>query len=127
MRRGAQKNPKPSHEERVKKREDEALAARVRRREILPVDRSKIHSRSAIPSVLDYYEDQCFTCKDCGKQERWTARRQKRWYEEQGGEIEAIAVRCRACRNIEQERRNNARRVHLEGLTRKAAMTDAKL
>jgi hypothetical protein len=65
---------------------------------IIAVDRSKIISRCAIPKIPEYYRDTWFTCKDCGAQELWTAKQQQRWYEEQGGEIEAFAVRCHSCR-----------------------------
>src|SRR6267154_6713005 len=51
----------------------------------------------------------------------WTAKQQKRWYEEQCGEIEAVAIRCRACRRKEKSRRELARNVHLDGLARKRA------
>jgi hypothetical protein len=89
----------------------------------IPVDRSKVYSRSAIPKVPRFYRDTWFSCKDCGKQELWTAKQQKIWYEEQGGEIEAIAVRCNACRRGERARREAARKVHLEGIARKAAIS----
>ena len=85
---------------------------------IIPVDRTKIFSSNVLPTIPDYYRDRWFTCKDCDKEDLWTAKQQQRWYEERGGEIEAIAVRCRACRISEKERKANARKVHLEGLKR---------
>ncbi|MDK2124379.1 zinc-ribbon domain containing protein [Parachitinimonas caeni] len=45
-----------------------------------------------------WYEDLPFVCRDCGKQEVWTARQQQWWYEEVKGSVWATAVRCRACR-----------------------------
>src|SRR5690349_17748345 len=81
-------------------------------------DRSKIFSRSVLPSVPDYYRDRWFECKICGTRELWTAQQQKIWYEEQGGEIEAIAIHCRECRRKEKARKAEARRVHQEGLAR---------
>ena len=86
---------------------------------IIAVDRSKVFSRSVLPKIPDYYRDTWFTCKDCGEQDLWTAKQQKRWYEEQGGEIEAIAIRCRACRRKEKLRRETARKIHFEGMARK--------
>ncbi len=86
---------------------------------IIAVDRSKVFSRSVLPKIPDYYRDTMFTCKDCGEQELWTAKQQQRWYEEQDGEIEAIAIRCRACRRKEKLRRDTARNIHLGGLARK--------
>ena len=87
----------------------ERLEAGLADGSILPVDASKIVSRSAIPDIPDYYRDRHFHCKDCGKGETWTAAQQKRWHEEQGGEIEAIAVRCRDCRRARRDRRSELR------------------
>lgn len=90
---------------------------------VIAVDRSKIFSRSVLPAIPDYYRDTLFTCKDCGEQEVWTAQQQQRWYEEQGGEIEAVAIRCRACRRKETLRRDTARKIHSEGIARKRNAT----
>jgi predicted RNA-binding Zn-ribbon protein involved in translation (DUF1610 family) len=99
------------------------LLTGLRKGTIIAVDRSKIFSRSVLPRIPDYYRDTLFTCKDCGEQELWTARQQQRWYEEQRGEIEAIAIRCRACRRKEKLRRDTARKIHLEGIARKRNAT----
>lgn len=66
-----------------------------------------------------YYVDAPFRCKDCGKEEVWTATQQKWWYEIAKGYVYSTATRCRSCRRKEQARRKEARRVHLEGLSRK--------
>ena len=100
-----------------------AIAAALNEGTIIAVDRSKIVSPSVIPTIPDYYRDTWFTCKDCGAQELWTARQQQRWYEEQGGAIETIAIRCHACRHKEKLRREAARKTHLEGLARKRNAT----
>ena len=63
-----------------------------------------------------YYFDKHFTCKDCGSSELWTAKQQKWWYEIAKGSINSTAVRCRPCRKIEQNRKIEARKIHLEGL-----------
>ncbi len=99
--------------------EKAALLPSLRKGTMIAADRSRINSRCAVPEIPDYYRDTSFTCKDCGAQEVWTAKQQQRWYEEQGGEIEAIAVRCHACRRKEKLRRATARKVHLEGLARR--------
>lgn len=70
-----------------------------------------------------YYLDKAFTCRDCGSAELWTAKQQKWWYEVAKGNINSTAVRCRACRRREQERRAEARRIHLEGLEKKHSRT----
>jgi len=105
--------------------EKERIEHRVglKRGTIIAVDKSKVCSHSVLPTIPDFYRDTWFTCIDCGEKELWTARQQQRWYEEQGGEIEAIAIRCRTCRRQEKSRQATARRVHLEGLARKRKAT----
>jgi hypothetical protein len=73
-----------------------------------------------------YYLDKPFTCIDCGKSEVWAATQQKWWYEIAKGDIQTTAVRCRNCRRKERERKNEARRIHLEGLERKKAKQAAR-
>jgi hypothetical protein len=73
-----------------------------------------------------YYIDIAFRCVDCGKEEVWTGSQQKWWYEIAKGFVYSSAVRCRACRRKEQARRNEARRVHLEGVARKNQARTAK-
>jgi hypothetical protein len=63
-----------------------------------------------------YYVDTPFRCVDCNKEEIWTGTQQKWWYEVAKGFVYSTAIRCRACRRKERERRSQARRVHLEGL-----------
>jgi len=109
--------------ERESELERAELLAGLKHGTIIAVDRSTVFSRSAIPKIPDYYRDARFTCKDCGEQDLWTAKQQQRWYEEQGGEIEAIAIRCHACRRKEKLRRETARKIHLEGLARKRNAT----
>lgn len=74
----------------------------------------------SLPDYVErgYYLDKPFTCKDCGKQEVWTATQQKWWYETAKGGVWTTATRCRACRRRERGRRDEARRVHLAGLLR---------
>jgi len=66
-----------------------------------------------------FYVDHPFTCKDCKKEEIWTATQQKWWYEVAKGEVFSGAIRCRACRQRERDRRTEARRVHLEGMAKR--------
>ena len=66
-----------------------------------------------------YYLDKPFTCGECRKQEVWTATQQKFWYEVAKGGVWTTARLCRPRRRRECERRNEARRVHLEGIVRK--------
>ena len=68
-----------------------------------------------------YYLNRPFICKDCDKQEIWTATQQKWWYEVVKGDVFSAAARCRACRRRERERKVRARQTHLDGLARKRA------
>lgn len=71
-----------------------------------------------------YYTDIAFQCRNCQKQEVWTAAQQKWWYEVAKGHVESCANRCRACRKIARDRKAEARRIHLEGLAKKKALPD---
>ena len=92
----------------------------------IPVNKARVFSRCAVPRIPDFWRDQPFTCKLCGKTEVWTARQQRQWYEEQGGEIEAIAIHCHDCRRELRKRKAAARKVHLEGLERKRLVQTSK-
>ena len=70
-------------------------------------------------TLRGYYLDKPFTCTDCGKNETWTATQQKWWYEVAKGEVNTTAIRCRECRRRERSRKEEARRIHLEGLANK--------
>jgi hypothetical protein len=67
-----------------------------------------------------FYVDRPFRCVDCGKEEVWTGTQQKWWYEVAKGFVYTTAVRCRLCRRKKREQSEESRRVHLEGLERKA-------
>ena len=69
----------------------------------------------------EFYVDRPFVCKDCGRAEVWTATQQKWWYEAAKGDVWRVAVRCRACRRRERERKAAARRIQREGMARKRA------
>jgi hypothetical protein len=66
-----------------------------------------------------FYVDKVVVCRNCGKEEVWSAENQKWWYEVAKGNINTEAVRCRACRDKEKARKDAARKVHLEGLANK--------
>jgi hypothetical protein len=71
-----------------------------------------------VPDFLDrgFYLDTPFRCKDCDKEEIWTATQQKWWYEVAKGYVYSTAVRCRPCRRRERIRKQEARETHLQGL-----------
>jgi Probable zinc-ribbon domain len=68
---------------------------------------------------LGYYLDRPFNCAGCHSPELWTAAQQKWWYEEAKGGLWTIAKFCRTCRHQERIRRDEARRIHLEGMAKK--------
>ncbi len=74
----------------------------------------------------EYYIDKPFKCKDCGKDEIWTATQQKWWYEVAHGDVWTTATRCRACRRKEAARKAAARKVHLEGVAQRKASKEAR-
>ena len=63
--------------------------------------------------IRGYYRDIVFKCKDCLKEEVWSATRQKWWYEIAKGDLWTTATRCNSCRRKERERKAEARRIHL--------------
>ncbi|OUS29203.1 hypothetical protein A9Q99_08800 [Gammaproteobacteria bacterium 45_16_T64] len=76
------------------------------------------HNNTYGPVPL-FYVDIPFECRDCGSDELWTAKQQKWWYEVVKGDINSVAIRCKKCRKLEQQRKVEARKVHLDGLTKK--------
>lgn len=91
----------------------------------MPVDFSKLKANNSYglsPFALrGYYVDQPFTCCDCAATCVWTAEQQRWWYETIGGSQDAIAKRCRPCRQRERQRKELARQVSQAGLLRKQA------
>ena len=69
-----------------------------------------------------YYEDRPFTCRDCGKDQVWTATQQKWWYEIAKGGPSTTATRCRPCRKRERDRAAAHKQRTEEGIARKAAL-----
>ncbi len=86
----------------------------------LPVDASKLNMGNTYDSPPEFYYDIEFTCQDCGSIEIWKASQQKWWYEEAGGYFFTTAIRCRACREKERTRKEEARKTHREGIQRKS-------
>lgn len=82
-------------------------------------DASKLSHNNTYGTLPKFYIDKVVACRQCGTEEVWPAERQKWWYEEAKGNINTTAVLCRACRNIDKQRKAEARRIHLEGLEKK--------
>jgi hypothetical protein len=87
------------------------------------VDRSALapDNSYSVPAFVErgYYVDLPFECQDCGEPQTWTAAQQKWWYEVAKGNVWTTARLCRPCRRRERVRREESRRVSLEGLERK--------
>ena len=91
------------------------------------VNHSRVHSRSVMPAFPLWYADKNFTCRDCGKQEIWTARQQQWWDEVAKGEIETFAIRCRTCRRRKREADETTTRCIRQSRLRRAHERAAKL
>ena len=66
----------------------------------VPADKSRLSHINTYGALPDYYIDKPFQCRDCGKEEIWRAADQKWYFEEAKGHIDALAVRCNACRKL---------------------------
>ena len=103
------------------KRKLDSERAEAYRNRFVPVDKNKLNLGNSYETPQDYYRDLDFTCVDCGSNETWLAEQQKWWYEAAKGDVWRVAVRCRACRRRERERKAAARRIQREGMARKRA------
>ena len=85
----------------------------------LPVDKEKWGvNDNTYSSPPDYYYDEEYKCRGCGKYEVWTAEKQKNWYEELEKNINSIAVHCQVCRAHIQAIKEEQKR-HMEGMKNK--------
>ena len=118
---------KAKKQARIEKRNNPVIqpitAAWVAEHGWIPIDRTAFapHNSFDVPDFvqLGYYFDRPFDCVGCNSPEIWTATQQKWWYEEAKGNLFSIAKFCRSCRQKEQARRAEARRIHLEGIANK--------
>ncbi len=90
---------------------------------VVPVDFSKLQANNSYGlsafAQRGYYVDRPFTCCDCGAACVWTAEQQRWWHETVGGSQDAIAKRCRPCRQRERQRKELARQVAQAGWLKK--------
>ncbi|ABC31270.1 conserved hypothetical protein [Hahella chejuensis KCTC 2396] len=112
------KEIKAARLERVKRSEVDVYSEVVPKG-ALPANTEILREINPLERLPNFYIDRHFICKDCESHEIWTAKQQKWWYEIARGSIASKAVRCRSCRYKEKRRKEEARRVHLEGLARK--------
>ena len=103
------------------KREAKERAKRLKGQVLVNPSLLRPTNSYSTPDFVDreFYVDRPFRCKDCEKAEVWTASQQKWWYEVAKGDVWTVAIRCRACRRAERDRKAQARRIHQEGLVKK--------
>ena len=82
-------------------------------------DEKKLKHNNTYGRLPRFYVDKVVVCRQCGTEEVWPAERQKWWYEIAKGSINTDAVLCRACRDIKKQRKEEARRIHMEGVRKK--------
>jgi len=136
MKSNKQKRSEISARKKAKREKEEiraAQAARAARLQLVrkarpggeaPVNEAKLRPNNSysIPAFVERgtYVPIEFACKNCGKVETWTAEQQKWWYEIAKGDVFTTATMCRPCRRKERARRDEERRIHLEGVARKS-------
>ena len=81
------------------------------------VDESKVRHHSLYFKIPSVYRDKKFNCRICDKEGIWTARQQKWWYEEAGGNLETTAVHCRECRD-KKNRVKREQKEHMEEMAK---------
>ena len=82
----------------------------------IPADQQELVHNNTYGPLPSFYIDKVIVCRQCAVEEVWPAERQKWWYEVAKGDINTDAIFCRACREKEKKRKNEARHVHREGL-----------
>ncbi|HPF59773.1 MAG TPA: zinc-ribbon domain containing protein [Candidatus Competibacteraceae bacterium] len=70
----------------------------------IPADHAKLAHINTYGSLPDFYLDQPFICRVCGKREIWKATDQKWYYEDAKGHIDARAVECHHCRKAKKSK-----------------------
>ncbi len=85
----------------------------------IAVDRNELRHNNTYGALPYFYMDKLVICQDCDKEEVWTARKQKWWYEEAKGNINTEAIYCKDCRSKKKAHKEKVRGLHLEGIRRK--------
>ncbi len=108
---------------RAAKRQPETKLSEPKPYRIIPVNEALLAPNNSygVPAFVSrgHYIDLPFRCVECKRDEIWTGTQQKWWYEVAKGFAYSMAIRCRSCRRKERARREEARRVHVEGLAKK--------
>ncbi len=86
---------------------------------LIAADHEELRHNNTYGPLPEFYKDEIIVCLKCGKEEVWKATAQKWWFEEAKANINATAVHCKECRDKEKSRKDQARKVHLEGLAKR--------
>jgi len=81
----------------------------------VPANHDKLTHINTYGLLPDFYLDQPFVCRICGKREIWKAADQKWYYEEAKGHIDAKAIECHRCRKTRSLSENSGRREGVPG------------
>ena len=94
----------------MRRKKDETLleSKLLKYMKAIPANHSKLdHIFLCVGHLPNFYFDKPFNCKGCGSQEVWKAHKQKHYFEVMKGKhLDAIAIHCKACRNVEKQRVN---------------------
>ena len=82
-------------------------------------DHAELAHNNTYDRLPNFYVDKLVVCRECAVEEIWTAEQQKWWYEVVKGDINAEAVKCKACRKKDKEKKALARKAHLDGIALK--------
>lgn len=85
----------------------------------IEADEKELTHNNTYGPLPAFYLDKLVICQDCGKEEVWLATNQKWWYEEKKANINTQAIFCRECRRKKKEEKQQARKIHLNGIAKK--------
>lgn len=91
-------------------KDDEHFESKLLKKQGIVLANHKLlkHINLTAGTLPKYYIDKPFKCKDCGSQEIWKAVKQKHYFEEMKGKhLQAVAIRCKNCRVLENQRIEN--------------------
>ena len=79
---------------------DKGTSASLNQR--IPVNRAALapFNSYGVPDFVTrgFYQDEAFTCRQCGSENIWLAKQQHWWFEIAKGYVYSTAILCRACR-----------------------------
>jgi hypothetical protein len=91
------------------RKDDKLFESKIKLRDgcVLANHKKLNHIKLCAGELPEYYVDKPFTCRDCDSKNVWTAAKQKHYFEElKGKHLEALAIRCRKCRELRNINKN---------------------